>query len=132
MLLTPENSSKVVVQSKTTSEQTYRALLGALRECWPISATIEPNYFPDAKEGDITLATIGQSVRIDIAKFEIRPSGAAASVSMLTRSNNKRFDDALPAWVEGRDGGCPLGTRYQAPYPSHDPWGSGNVRQGPQ
>jgi len=122
MLLTPENTTKVVVESKAGSERTFRNMLAAMKECFPSGYTIESNYFPEAREGEVNLAALSETTRVDFAKFVVAPVDASARVTMSRRTNFPDFDRALPAWIDGKDGDCPYGTRYQALYPSQNPY----------
>jgi hypothetical protein len=120
--ITAANSTEIRASSPNSSERTFRAMLPVLRDCYPVKFAIDSNYFPDAKEGEITLAVQGETARLEMAKMIIAQQGSGALVTMRRPKNYDGFDNAFPEWVKGNDGGCPLGTRAQAPYPSHNPY----------
>lgn len=124
MLVTPENAVPMTATSIAGSERTYRNVLTAMRECYPAGRTIESNYFPEAKEGEITLAVVQDLYRVEFAKLKVLPAGDRSRVEMLTNRNFKGFDAALAQWVKGDAGSCPYGTRAEAPYQTHDPYAS--------
>lgn len=123
-LITPSNSTAVVQASLSSSERTYRAVLGMLNECFPTDMSIESNYFPDAREGEITVAMKADFVRVDVAKIAFAPAGDGSTVKMMRNTSLDKLDKALPEWVNGKDGGCPYGSRYENPTPSHNPYGA--------
>jgi hypothetical protein len=115
--ITPANSIELRASSPSSSERTFRAMLPVLRDCYPVKFAIDSNYFPDAKEGEITLAVQNDSARLEMAKMTITQQGAGSIVTMRRPTSYDGFDKALPEWVKGNDGGCPLGTRPD-PQPS--------------
>lgn len=115
--ITQANSTELRASSPTSSERTFRAMLPVLRDCYPVKFAIDSNYFPDAKEGEITLAVQNDSARLEMAKMAITPQGTGSIVTMRRPKNYDGFDKAFPEWVKGNDGGCPLGTRPD-PQPS--------------
>jgi hypothetical protein len=127
-LISPTNSKSVVQASAASSEQTYRTMLPVLRECFPTLTAIESNYFPDAKEGEIMVARSTDNVRIELAKMTISPAGTGSTVTMMRHPGFDKLDAVLPAWVNGKDGGCPYGTRVEPPMPTHNPYGTAASR----
>ena len=119
--ITTANSTELRAASPSSSERTFRAMLPVLRDCYPVKFAIDANYFPEAKEGEITLAVQNDSARLEMAKMKITQQGAGALVTMRRPTNYDGFDKAFPEWVRGNDGGCPLGTRP-------DPQPSGSAR----
>lgn len=130
--LAPKNSKSISEASPLSSEQTYRAMLPVLRDCYGAGMVIESNYFPEAKEGEILIAMTGETVRVEFAKMTIAPSGSGSVVTMVRRTglaNADGFDQALPEWILGKDGRCPLGTKYEPPRnPSHNPYSNAASR----
>ncbi|MDN8617830.1 hypothetical protein [Variovorax ginsengisoli] len=120
--LAPNNSKSMVEASPASSERTYRTILPVLRDCFPINTAIESNYFPEAREGDIVVAMSTENVRVELLKLAIAPANSGASVKMTRNQNYDKFDKALAAWIDGKDGGCPYGTRVEAPYATHNPY----------
>ena len=121
--LTVGNSQQTSVQSTASSEATYRALLPVLKECFPTQFAIESNYFPDAREGEVTIAATGDgSFRIEYAKLKVTPAPSGSTVAMTYKANFPKLAPVLPQWVAGKDGGCPYGSRVEAPYPSQNPY----------
>ena len=116
-MLTPSNGREISALSQATSERTFRTMLPVLRECYPVKYAIDANYFPEAKEGEIVVAIQTDAARMEMAKMKIAPRAGGAVVTMLRPTNYDGFDKALPAWIAGADGGCPLGTRPN-PQPS--------------
>lgn len=121
-LITPENAARSTTASSVGSERTYRNILSAMRECYPTAMTMESNYFPEAKEGEITLVHIYDTSRIEFAKLKVVPAGDRAAVLMDTNKKFAEIETAMPQWVKGDAGPCPFGTRVQAPYPSQNPY----------
>ena len=120
--ITPANSIELRATSPASSERTFRAMLPVLRDCYPVKFAIDSNYFPEAREGEITLAVQNDSARLEMARMTITPQGAGSIVTMRRPTNYAGFDKAFPEWVKGNDGGCPLGTRAEAPRPTHNPY----------
>lgn len=121
-LITPENTVRTTAGSSVGSERTYRNILTAMRECYPTNMTIEAQYFPEAREGEIMLAAINEPQRVEFAKLKVAQLGDKATVVMDSRSRFDGFPSALPKWVQADSKLCPYGTRVEAPYPSHNPY----------
>ncbi|MDM0024108.1 hypothetical protein [Variovorax saccharolyticus] len=122
MPLTPENSTRETRTSEVGSERTYRNLLTVMRECFPDGVTIEPVYFPEAKEGEITVLGGDPSTRIEILRMQIAPSGDKATVTFQRRHRATVIVAAYGPWMAGKDAGCPGGTRVEPPTASHNPY----------
>jgi hypothetical protein len=123
-MITQENTVRTTARSSTGSERTYRNLLSAMKDCYPTNMTIEAQYFPDAKEGEIMLASIHDTFRTEFARLKVSQVGDNANVVMDSRSRFDRFPAALPNWVEADSKVCPYGTRVEAPYASQNPYAS--------
>jgi len=123
--LDKSNSATSTYSSTLSSERTYRNMLGALRECFPIGGVvIESNYYPEAKEGELNVAAIADAYyRIDHAKFKIVPTPTGSLVETTRRADMPKISAAVPEWAAGKDGGCPYGTRWEPPTATHNPYG---------
>lgn len=114
-VLGPENSVETSYTSSHSSEKTYRNMLSAMRDCYPARVTVEPAYFPEAKEGEIRLATRNESVTFEWLAATIKPAATGASVAVRRNVRFGQFDRAIPAWIEGDSRDCPSGTRPSTP-----------------
>lgn len=119
---TEENSSRISQSSPVSSERTYRNLMGALQACYQSGMLVQGQYYPEAREGEITVATVADNVHAEFFRLKVAPAAGGATVAMLRRPKTDKFDGALKEWVGGRDGDCPAGSRYEKPYPSQNPY----------
>lgn len=116
--LTAENATTTTFDSRHSTERTFRNVLAAMRDCYPVGFTVEQTYFPEAKEGEITLAAIDTTYRVESIKLKFQQRGDAAVASLMKRSNApKTWDAAVQRWIEGDSAQCPGGTRSD-PRPS--------------
>ncbi len=109
--LSDQNSIDVAASSATSSERTYRTVLGIMRTCYPTQYLIESNFFPEAKEGEIALFQAAEP-RVHFFTMKIAQEAGGANVMMKRRDGFEKFDAALPQWVSGAEGGCPYGTKF--------------------
>lgn len=120
MPLSSFDTTVVTTPSPVSAERTYRNVLGAMRVCYPSLYTVESNYFPEAKEGELILAYPFDYGRAEYFKATIAPAAEGAIVSMTRRSNFPKFDEGMRAWVTGGEGGCPYGTKSDPKVPTYN------------
>jgi hypothetical protein len=106
-----QNSVGSEYVSQNTTEVTYRNLVRAMNECYPQGFTIASNYFPEAKEGEITLFSASEVARFDYLKAVVKTQGGGSVVTLKRHSRYKGFESAMPDWIAGSATSCPYGTR---------------------
>lgn len=111
MTLRPDNATTVVVESPNSVERTYRNILGVIEVCYPVLHTVESNYFPEAKEGVVSLSTANEHSRIWFFKLTVSTVDGKTQMRMQRRSNFPKFSESLAAWADGKEGGCPYGSK---------------------
>lgn len=113
MPLTAENAVTISIASAHNSERAYRNTLDAMRSCYPAGFTIERDYLPDSKEGEIVLAAVDTTYRAESIKIQVKPAASGGSIILLTKRKNASldWDRAVKDWTEGRSDLCPNGTR---------------------
>lgn len=107
--LEESNPQQSTFQVGTSSEITYRTILGLSKDkCYKFIA--EAQYYPEAKEGDITLVTLLNSGKIKMTwiRFDIKPMGAGSMVTITYRKGMQEFKDAGLSWAKGEAAACPI------------------------
>lgn len=112
MLLTPENSTSTTFPSSLSSEQVFRNVLRSMRDCYPSGFTIEQTYFPEAKEGELVLASVDSTYRAEAVKILTKSTVGGSEAALIKRKNaSKEWDRAVENWMTGTVELCPNGTR---------------------
>ena len=118
--LTEHNATSVTAASPVSVEQTYRNVLSVIEVCYPALHTVESNYFPEAKEGVISLSTANEYSRVWFFKMKVAAINGRTVMSMQRRSNFPDFGGAMPAWAIGDEGGCPYGNKHDPKPPTYN------------
>ena len=100
-------TATVSTQVELSSEATYRRMLGIVKEqCFRM--VTEAQYFPEAKEGEISLVTRhDNTVKLTWARFEIKPAAAGATVFLIYRTGFPDFAKTGMDWAAGVATPCP-------------------------
>lgn len=112
-----QNSVGSEYLSTLPSEATYRNVVRSMNECYPQGFTIASNYFPEAKEGEITLFAASEVARFDYVKVTTKAQGSGSLVTLKRHSRYRGFEAAMQGWLVGAAEICPYGTRSE-PRPS--------------
>jgi len=94
------------VNIQTSSEAAYRKLTDAAKErCYTLQ--VEAQYYPEAREGVISLVTRSDTLRFTWVKFEVKPAGADATITTTYRMDFPKFSNAAAAWSRDSSAPCP-------------------------
>jgi hypothetical protein len=105
--LDASNSVPFEIKSPYSSETTYRNIVRALNECYPVSSTIAAQYYPEAREGEIKFSGTADSVRLDYISALVKPSESGATVLFNRHKWYQGFEEAAIPWIEGKITRCP-------------------------
>lgn len=107
--LAESNPQQAVVKVAGTAESNYRSILGFARESCYKMAT-EAQYYPDAKEGEITLTTLlnGGKIKVVWMRFDIKQIETESEVTITYRKKSTDFRDSGLLWAKGNAAPCPV------------------------
>lgn len=102
----PENSDKMVISTALSSEQTFRNLNKPIRECFT-SFAFNSNFYPDAKEGEITLMSKGDIFQAVWIAVDVKPTPTGSSATVTYRRVFEPYTKTMNEWAQGRPAACP-------------------------
>ncbi|CAA2106091.1 hypothetical protein [Variovorax paradoxus] len=108
-----QNSVASEFTSPLSSEAAFRNVVHSMNECYPQGFTIASNYFPEAKEGEITLFAVSEVARFDYVKVTTKAHSNGTFVTLKRHSRYRGFEAAMPGWLAGTATSCPYGTRSE-------------------
>lgn len=100
-----DNSTTVEFQTALSSEATFRNLTKPVRDCFHGHA-FTSNFYPEAKEGEITVRSGGDIFVMAFVHLLVAPAGTGSKVTMTFRNTLKPLFANAPAWAKGETAAC--------------------------
>ena len=107
--LAESNPEQSMVKVPGNAESTYRTILGFSKEfCYKL--TTDAQYYPAAKEGEITLMVLanGGKIKTTFMSFDIKQDEAESAVTITIRKGLHDLRDAGLSWAKGIAAPCPF------------------------
>lgn len=101
----PDNSSSILIESPLSSEATFRNLNKAIRQCYT-GFEFHSNYFPEAKEGEISLRSRGDIFQAVWIAVVVKPAPNGATAEVTYRNFYEPLTKPMTDWATGRGDAC--------------------------
>jgi hypothetical protein len=101
----PENSQRTNIASPLTSEATFRNLNRMVQTCLDNFA-IQAMFYPEAKEGEITLKSRGDIFTATWIAITVKPASTGATAEVIYRNIYEIYTKPMQSWATGEKTSC--------------------------
>lgn len=101
----PDNSSEATLTSQLSSEATFRNLNRMVQSCLD-NFDIQSLYYPEAKEGEITLKSKGDIFTATWIAILVKPDKSGSTAAVTYRHIYEVYVKPMQAWATGDKTTC--------------------------